>query len=96
MGLVSPHNLIIAPAFYVSQVDLAGPFSAHCHHHKRNTIKVWLVVFCCATTATTSVKVMEDYSTTSFVQAFTRFASDAGFPKTLLCDEGSQLVKGCD
>ena len=34
MGPVSPHNLNIAPAFYVTQTDLAGPFSAHCHHHK--------------------------------------------------------------
>ena len=96
MGPVSPHNLNIAPAFYVTQTDLAGPFSAHCHHHKRNTIKVWMVIFCCATTSTTSIKVMEDYSTTAFLQAFTRFSSEVGYPKTLLCDEGSQLVKGCE
>ena len=96
MGLVSPHNLIIAPAFYVCQVDLTGPFSAHCHHHKRSTIKIWLVVFVCATTATTAIKVMENYSTSAFVQAFSRFSCDTGFPKTLLCDEGSQLVKGSE
>ena len=96
MGPVSPHNLNIAPAFYVTQTDLAGPFSAHCHHHKRNTIKVWFVVFCCATTSTTNIKVMEDYSTTAFLQAFARFSSEVGYPKTLLCDEGSQLVKGCE
>ena len=96
MGPVSPHNLNIAPAFYVTQTDLAGPFDAHCHHHKRNTIKVWLVIFCCATTSTTCIKVMEDYSTTAFLQAFTRFSADAGYPKMILCDEGSQLVKGCE
>ena len=28
MGPVSPHNLIIAPAFYVTQVDLCGPFQS--------------------------------------------------------------------
>ena len=38
---------------------------------------------------------MYDYSTTSFIQAITRFASNHGFPQELLCDEGSQLVKGC-
>ena len=38
---------------------------------------------------------MDDYSTTAFIQAITRFASNHGFPKQLLCDEGSQLVKGC-
>ena len=87
---------MIAPAFYVTQIDLTGPFSAHCHHHKRNTIKIWLVVFCCATTSMALIKVMEEYSKTAFVQAFIRFTTDAGFPKTLLCDEGSQLVKGCE
>ena len=95
MGPISRHCLSIAPAFYVSQVDLAGPFSAHCHHHKRNTIKIWFAVFCCAATSTTVIKVLEDYSTTSFVHAFIRFSSDVGYPKVLLCDEGSQLVKGC-
>ena len=39
---------------------------------------------------------MEDYSTTSFMQAFTRLACEVGYPKKLLVDEGSQLVKGCE
>ena len=38
---------------------------------------------------------MEDYSSTSFVSAFVRFSCEAGYPKILLTDEGSQLVKGC-
>ena len=37
MGPVSKHNLKIAPAFYVSQVDLAGPFKAYSPHTKRAT-----------------------------------------------------------
>ena len=27
---------------------------------------------------------------------FPRFACDAGYPKTLIVDEGSQIVKGCE
>ena len=96
MGPVSPYNLTIAPAFYISQVDLAGPFKAYSLHNTRTTIKVWFVIFCCATTATISIKVMEDYSSTSFVSAFIRFSCEAGYPKILLTDEGSQLVKGCE
>ena len=37
---------------------------------------------------------MDDYSTTAFVFAFKRFSCQHGFPKRILCDEGSQLVKG--
>ena len=96
MGPVSPFNLTIAPAFYISQVDLAGPFKAYSLHNKRTTVKIWFVVFCCATTSTTSIKVMEDYSSTSFISAFIRFSCEIGYPKILLTDEGSQLVKGCE
>ena len=96
MGSVSSHNLNIASAFYITQTDLAGQFSAHCHHHKRNTIKMWFVVFCYATKSMMNIKVMEDYSTTAFLQASARFSSEVGYPKTLLCDERNRLVKGCE
>ena len=96
MGPVSDHQLRIAPNFYVSQVDLAGPFKAWSPHNKRTTIKIYLTVFCCAATNTCAIKVMEDYSTGAFVEAFIRFSCDNGFPKLLLIDEGAQLIKGCE
>ena len=96
MGPVSDFNMVIAPAFYITQVDLAGPFQAFSQHHKRTTVKVWLSIFCCTTTSSGSIKVMEDYSSTSFIQAFTRFSCDVGYPKMLLPDMGSQLVKSCE
>ena len=96
MGPISEHNITIAPAFYVCQLDLVGPFMAYSYHHKRTTIKIWLIVFCCATTSATKIKVMEDYSTTAFIQSFTRFACDVGYPKRVLADGGGQLIKGCE
>ena len=38
---------------------------------------------------------MEDYSADGFLMAFIRFSCRFGYPKKLLPDEGSQLVKGC-
>ena len=96
MGPISKHNTVIAPAFFITQVDLAGPFSAYSKHNKRTTLKIWLAVFCCSTTSTVSIKIMEDYGTTSFIQAFTRLSCEVGYPKLLLIDEGSQLVKACE
>ena len=96
MGPISNHNLNIAPPFYSTQVDLCGPFNAFSNFHKRTTIKVWMVIFCCTTTSATKIKIMDDYSTPSFILSFTRFASEVGYPKYLLPDEGSQLVKGCE
>ena len=39
---------------------------------------------------------MENYTADAFVLAFVRFASRFGYPKTVMPDEGSQLVKGCE
>ena len=95
MGPVSEYNLKIAPAFYITQVDLTGPFKAYSKHNKTTTLKIWLVVFCCATTMTINIKVLEDYGTTAFIQEFTRFSCEVGYPKKLWPDEGSQLIEGC-
>ena len=92
IGPISQNNLTLAPAFYIRQLDITGPFKAYTPHYKRATIKVYLLVFCCATTATVNMKVMEDYSTHFFIQAYTRLSCEVGYPKTLLPDEGSQLI----
>ena len=42
------------------------------------------------------IRVLEDYSTDSFVLGFIRFASRFGYPKYVLPDPGRQLVKGCE
>ena len=94
MGPISRYNMTIAPCFYISQVDLCGPFKGYTY--KRAALKVWLVVFVCATTSTTGIKVMEDYSSTAFIQSFIRLSCEVGYPKVLLADAGSQIVKGVD
>ena len=83
MGAVSDYNLKIAPCFYTCQVDLAGPFKPYSAHHKRTVIKMWFAVFCCTATSTVCIKVMEDYSSDAFVQAFIRLSCEVGYPKRL-------------
>ena len=95
MGPVSKANLTLAPAFYISQVDLFGPFKSYSVHNKRATVNLWFLIFCCCTTGAVNIKVMENYSTNAFLLGFIRFSCCVGYPKMLLPDEGSQLVKGC-
>ena len=94
MGPVSGQNLTIAPAFYITQVDIAGPFLSYSPHNKRATVKIYFAVYCCSTTSSVIIKVMEDYSASSFMQSFIRFSCETGYPKILVSDEGSQLLKG--
>ena len=94
MGPLSQFNLTIAPTFFITQTDLAGPFKAYSPHNKRTTLKICFLVFCCATTSTVNIKVMEDCGTSPFLQGFIRFSCEVGYPKILLTDEGGQLMKG--
>ena len=96
MGPLPSSRLCVAPPYYNTQVDLCGHFSAYSKHNKRTTLKVWLCVFVCSTTGMTSIKVMEGYDATQFLLAFSRFACEAGYPKLLQADSGSQLVNGCE
>ena len=81
-------------AFFIFQVDIFGPFHSYSNANKRATMKIWFVIFCCATGAV-DLKIMEDYSTSSFILAFVRFSCKVGYPEKLMPDAGSQLVKGC-
>ncbi len=96
MGPVHPSHLCIAPAFNNTQVDLCGPFESFSNANKRARIKIWIVVFCCSTTGATDCKILEDYSTDSFILAFIRFSCRYGYPSKLYPDSGSQLIKGCN
>ena len=96
MGPIQNVNLCIAPAFFASQVDIFGPFKSYSSVNKRASIKVWFLIFCCCTTGGVDIRVLEDYCTDSFVLGFIRFASRFGYPKYVLPDPGSQLVKGCE
>ena len=94
MSPASKDQLCVAPAYYITQVDLCGPFKAYSVHNKRSTIKIYISVFVCCTTGTTSLKVMEGYDTHQFLLCVSRFGCDNGWPKKLIADEGSQLVCG--
>ena len=96
MGPVQDVNLCIAPAFYACQIDIFGPFRCFSIANKRATLKIWFLIFCCCTTGAISIQAMEDYSTTSFIQGFVRFSCRYGYPRHLLPDSGSQLIKGCE
>ena len=95
MGPKDYTNLCVSPAFYYTQVDLCGPYDSFSNANKRAKIKIWFVVFCCSSTGAVDCKVMEDYSTDTFILAFIRFSCRYGYPVKLLIDSGSQLVKGC-
>lgn len=96
MGKLHQNRLTIAPPFYHTQVDLMGPFYAHCEHNHRSTVKVWGAVFRDPSCGAVSVHAMASYSTDAFIGAFMRFSHAHGFPAKIFIDAGSQLKKACE
>ena len=95
MGKIHENRLTIAPVFWNVQIDLMGPFLAHCEHNHRSTVKIWGLVFKDPGSGAVYAHVMQGYDAASFVLAYTRFACRFGHPHQIFIDEGSQLIKGC-
>ena len=95
MGPIQNVNLYIAPCFYACQVDIFGPLKSYSNINKRASIKVWVLVFCRCTTGAVDIRLMDDYSTDSFILSFIRFSCRFGYSRWVLPEEGSQLIKGC-
>ncbi len=75
MGKVHGSRVTIAPAFTLCQDDFMGPFTAQCEHNHQATVKVWGVVFKDLTSGAVFVLAMSKCDTSSFLQAYTRFAA---------------------
>ena len=60
MGPIPDCSLTVAPAFYASQVNLSGPYSAYSALYKRTTVKIQFTTFCCCSTSAVSIKIMND------------------------------------
>ena len=95
MGQIHQSRLTIAPAFTLCQVDLLGPFTAHCEHNHRATVKVWGVIYKCPASGAVHVNAVSKCDTSAFLQSYTRFAARFCHPKKLFPDEGSQLLRAC-
>lgn len=93
MGQLPIERLKPSPPWYHCGVDLFGPFQIRDSVKKRTTGKAYGVIFTCLTSRAVYVDVAADYSTERFLMVLRRFASLRGFPRTLLSDNGTQLVK---
>ena len=76
-------------------MDLLGSLKSYHGLNKCSELKIWFIVFCCCNTGAIDIKVMENYTTSAFILGFKRFSSRVGYPKMLLPDQGSQLLKAC-
>jgi hypothetical protein len=95
MGKIHESRTTVAPPFYNCQIDICGPFDAHCEHNHRAKVKVWCLVLKDPATAAVAAHVMTMYNTDAFLTAFMRFCYLHCVPNKVYIDAGSQLKRGC-
>ena len=91
MAPLPDFRLAPSPVFDVTSMDLTGPHIIRDAVKKRTTMKVWGVIFTCASTGAVYLDVTESYSTDSILQTIEKFVSNRGFPSEMISDQGSQL-----
>ena len=79
-----------SPPFTVTGIDLFGPFNLK--YGRNKSIKAWGALFTCATVRAIHLEIVESLSTESFLQALRRFASQHGWPTTVISDNGKSFV----
>ncbi|XP_077397336.1 BCAS3 microtubule associated cell migration factor isoform X1 [Festucalex cinctus] len=81
-----------ANPFEYTTLDLFGPFEVRDAVKKRTRKKVWGVVYCCMASRAVHADLVDDQSSESFLQAYSRFTSLRGHPKKLWSDRGTNFL----
>ena len=96
MGPVANEQLIVAPPFFVTMLDLFGPMRSFVPGFERATrarreleSKVHIMVSVCATTRVVNLQALEGKSAAAIIDGFTRLGSEVGIPTKVLIDQDS-------
>ena len=94
MGNLPLERLTPSPPFYITFLDLFGPFQIKDTVKGRCRGKAYGVLFNCATCRGVYVDVGDGYDTDSFLLVLRRFITIHGYPAKIIADYGSQIVAG--
>ena len=96
MGPVASEQLVIAPPFYITMVDLFGPLRSFVPGFERVTrsrreleTKVHILVGVCVTTRIVNMQALEGKTSEAIIDGFTRISSEVGIPTKVLVDQDS-------
>ena len=103
MGPLPDESFTVAPAFYVSQLDIYGPCHVYVPGHAmalRNKkvldAKVYVLLFACPVTKCINLQVIENKSCDGIIDGITRLGCEVGMPKLILPDQDSGIIKALE
>ena len=101
MGKLADEQMMIAPPFWVTIVDIYGPCLVYVPGHtmalrnrKVEEAKVYVLCFVCPTTKLCNLQVIEAKSADGVIDGINRFCCEAGVPNYILVDQDSGIMKG--
>lgn len=92
MSDLPPERSQRANPFAYTTLDLFGPFEIKDAVKKRTGKKVWGIVFCCMVSRAVHADLVDDQSSESFLQAYSRFVALRGHRTRLWSDRGTNFV----
>ncbi|EGT51879.1 hypothetical protein CAEBREN_14589 [Caenorhabditis brenneri] len=75
-------------------IDYCGPFQYQILDKNNTKGKVWIMLLTCVITRAIHLEMIHDNSTKSFINAFKRFASRRGVPKSIMSDNAPSFKLG--
>ena len=101
MGPISQDQLVLAPPFFITMLDLCGPMKAYVPGYERATraraaleYKLHIMVAVCVTTKIVNLQVLEGKSADSIIDGFTRLSAEVGIPTMVHVDQDSGALSG--
>ena len=80
-------------AFTVTALDVAGPWLTS-HGEGKSKTKRWLLIFRCAMYGAVHLEMLWSLDTGSFLMALSRFVGYTSKPKRIICDRGTNFIRG--
>ena len=100
MGPLSQQQLTFGSVNRYTMLDMSGPYEIQAGLNVKATratagcTKAWLLHSVCLVSSFTTITVLEDYSTESFVQAIHRMGSITGYPEICWLDNSHTEIRG--
>ena len=101
MGPIGQEQLMLAPPFYTTMMDLFGPVESYVPGFERNTrsrkvleSKMYVMVSVCITTKIVNLQILEGKKAHNIIDGFTRLCAEVGVPTAVHVDEDSGAMAG--
>ena len=101
MGPIAQEQLMLAPPFHATMLDLFGPVQSYVPGFERNTrnrrvleTQMYVMTSVCITTKLVNLQILEGKKAHNIIDGFTRLCAEVGVPAVVHVDQDSGAMAG--